>query len=1058
MRVDPKRFHLCLLKTAAFVAAVFLSLPAHAQKKAKAPEPPPPVAVEKGGKLVYAPDSRGDRIPDFSYSGYKGGDAPIPDLPVRVVVPLKAGDATARIQGALDYVGGLPADRQGIRGTVLLEKGVYEVGGGLLMRQSGVVLRGSGMGEGGTILLATGHDRRTLIRIAGVNDRKTEKEIDITDAYVPVNARHLRLAGANSFKAGDEILVHRPSTAAWIQALGMETFGGGISALGWKPGQREIYWDRKVVAVDGEGLTLDAPLTTALDTAFGGGRVALYHWSGRIREVGVENLVCRSAYDVNNVKDEAHSWMAVTLENVTDAWVRQVIVQHFAGSAVAVLETANRITVEDCKYLAPISEIGGQRRNSFITSGGQTLFQRLYSERAFHDFSVGFCAPGPNVFVQCQSFYPYSFSGAIDSWASGILFDVVNIDAQGLRYANREQDGQGAGWCAANSVFWNCTAARIDCYRPPGAQNWSFGSWAQFGGDGYWGESNATIQPRSFYYAQLEDRLGKDVAQRAQILPIETEASSSPTVQQAAGLIAQSQKPRVQMSEWIDRAGERNPVPLEAAGVVTIDKIGYRTPAVVRRAEPMHVVNGWLVRGGEVLTGRRHYEPWWMGTVRPYGVEEAKPAITRYVPGRTGVGLTDDLDLLTDSMVERHVIATDHNYGLWYERRRDDHERIRRMDGDVWPPFYELPFARSGQDTAWDGLSKYDLTKYNSWYWDRLRRFADLADQKGLVLIHQNYFQHNIIEAGAHYADFPWRPANNINGTGFPEPPPFAGDKRIFMATFFYDTTHVVRAGLHRAYVRKCLDNFSDNSGVIQLIGAEFTGPLSFVQFWVDNIRQWEQEKGKREIIGLSTTKDVQDAILSDAARAAAIDLIDIRYWYYQQDGKLYAPPGGQSLAPRQHERLLKPKRPSFGDVYHSVREYRDRYPDKAILYSAEGCDNFGWAVFMAGGSLANIPAIGGSDVHSGTGFEEAALGMRPVDLPGNTSGQWALGDRRGGWIVYSNGSADVSLDLAGMTGKFQVRKISPQDGKVEKNIETVRGGKTVVIPAKGPVVLWIGK
>jgi hypothetical protein len=57
-----------------------------------------------------------------------------------------------------------------------------------------------------------------------------------------------------------------------------------------------------------------------------------------------------------------------------------------------------------------------------------------------------------------------------------------------------------------------------------------------------------------------------------------------------------------------------------------------------------------------------------------------------------------------------------------------------------------------------------------------------LADQKGLLLVNQHYFQHNIIEAGAHYADFPWRTANNINNTGFPEPPPYAGDKRIFMS------------------------------------------------------------------------------------------------------------------------------------------------------------------------------------------------------------------------------------------------------------------------------------
>jgi uncharacterized protein DUF6298 len=987
----------------------------HAQKKPKSPEPPAPVEY-RGGHLVYAAERNGDRIPDFSYSGYCGGDQPIPDVPIRVLVPLRDGDATFRIQAALDYVGGLPADSRGIRGAVLLEKGVYAVDGSLLIRRSGVVLRGSGMGVGGTVLRAAGHDRRTLIRIAGVDDRRMEEGVAIGDVYVPVGAMHFHLAGANRFHVGDRIVVQRPSTAAWVSLLEMGTFGGGISALGWKPGQRDIQWDRRVTAVDGDGITLDAPLTTALDSAYGGGRVAGYSWPGRIGQVGVENLRCVSDYDLNNVKDEAHSWMAVTLGNVCDAWVRQVVVVHFTGSAVEVLPTANRVTVEDCQYLEPIGEIGGQRRNAFLTLGGQTLFQRLYAERAFHDFAVGFCAPGPNAFVQCQSHYSYSVSGAIDSWASGVLFDVVNIDGNTLGYWNREQDGQGAGWCGANSMLWNCTAARINCYRPPGAENWSYGSWGQFGGNGFWYESNGAVQPRSFYYAQLADRLGADVVKRGQVLPIENEASSSPTVEQAAVLTAWSVKPRVQMTEWIDEAAQRNPIPVHAGDVPTIDKIGVRMPAGVRNAAPMRVADGWLVRGEEVLTGRRYNEPWWEGTIRPYGVAEARPAITRWVPGRTGTGLTDDLDLLTDTMRDRHVIALDHNYGLWYDRRRDDHERIRRADGDVWPPFYELPFARSGKDTAWDGLSKYDLTKYNPWYWDRLRRFADLADEKGLVLLYQDYFQHNIIEAGAHNADFPWRPANNINHTGFPEPTPYAGDKRVFLAEQFYDTANPARHALHRAFIRQCLDNFADNNGVIQLTSAEFTGPLHFMQFWIDNIRQWEAEKGRREIIGLSATKDVQDAILNDAMRAAVVDVIDIRYWYYEQDGKAYAPLGGQNLAPRQHERLLKPKRPSFESVYRAVREYRERYPSKAVIYSAEG-EEFGWAVFMGGGSLANIPPV------TEPGFLDAASKMMPVDLPGKPQGQLALGGKNG-YIIYASAGHD-KVDTSGLGGKYREHRIA---------------------------------
>ena len=1001
--------------------AVALLLPCalSAQKKAKPPEPPPPVAA-RGGHLVYAPDEKGDRIPDFSYAGYKNGDIPLPDVQARVTVPLRGGDATFRIQAALDYVAGLPADQNGIRGAVLLGKGVYEIDGSLLIRHSGVVLRGSGMGPDGTILRAAGHDRRTLIRITGANDRTIDKPIDIADAYVPVNARHIRLAGGNPFHAGDRILIQRPSTESWISFLNMTTFGGGISALGWKAGQRDVFWDRQVTAVDGDGLTIDAPLTTALDTAYGGGKVMGYHWPGRIAQVGVENLRCVSDYDTDNLKDEAHSWMAITMENVIDAWVRQVVVEHFAGSAVDILPTANRITVEDCKYLAPVSEIGGQRRYAFVTSGGQTLFQRLYSERAYHDFAVGFCAPGPNAFVQCQSYYPYSLSGAIDSWASGILFDVVNIDGQTLSYANREQDDQGSGWCAANSLFWNCSAARINCYRPPGAQNWAYGSWAQFGGDGYWSESNATLLPRSFFYAQLTERLGADAMKRGQILPVENEASSSPTAQQAAALTDWSVKPRTQMSQWIDEAAQRNPIPTDRGNAPSIDNFHPKPALPAAKTAPMQIVNGWLVRGNTVLTGRRYNEPWWMGSVRPYGVAEAKPAITRWVPGGTGTGLTDDLDSLTDTMQRWHVVALDHNYGLWYDRRRDDHERIRRATGDVWPPFYELPFKRSGKDTAWDGLSKYDLTKYNPWYWDRLRHFADLADEKGLVLIHQNYFQHNIIEAGAHNADFPWRPANNVNHTGFPEPTPYAGDKRVFLARQFYDTANPVRHDLHVAFIRQCLENFKDNTSVIQETSAEFTGPLHFVQFWLDNIRDWEAENRHRELIGLSTTKDVQDSILADPARAATVDVIDIRYWYYQEDGEAYAPVGGENLAPRQYERFLKPKRPSFQQVYRAVREYRERYPTKAVIYSAEGSDNFGWAVFMAGGSLADISV-------SEPGFLASAANMVPVDLPGKPEGVWALGGSKG-YIVYTV-RGERNFDLPGVGKKYRLHTIPLQNG-----------------------------
>lgn len=968
--------------------SLFIQQALLAQKQVK---PVPPLYSEKG-KLMYTADAQGNRIPDFSYCGYKASEQPIPNVDVKVIVPVKAGDATLRIQSALDYVASLPADANGFRGTVLLQKGTYEVFGQLRITASGVVLRGSGTNA--TTIVGAGTGRLALIKIVGKNDKELLSEFKITDAYVPVNATKFNIAiDLSKRQFINTIVIRRPSTANWINLLGTDHFGGGITALGWKPGDRDLFFERTITKTNGNSITIDMPLTTALDSMYGGGTVTFYNYKGRIANCGIENIKLISTFDKTNLKDEDHRWNAINIENAEDCWVRQITFQHFAGSAVSVLETSKRITVEDCISLAPVSEIGGQRRCTFLTTGQQTLFQRCYAEYGYHDFAVGFCAPGPNAFVQCESILPYNFSGTIDSWASGVLFDVVTVDGNALRFGNRWQDANGAGWSAANSLFWNCSAARIDCYKPPTAQNWAFGSWSQFAGDGYWNESNNTITPRSLYYAQLRERLNRNIDQQAQIMQVPTEASSSPSVEVAQELTKEASKPRLQLKEFIAQASVRNKIPVNAGSSKTIDQIGIKKISTPTLGPSLQIKNGVLVRGDELLTGKRSNVQWWSGGVQGRDIQQSKWHITRFVPGRSGKGLTDNLSEVIAEMKVTNTIAIEHNYGLWYDRRRDDHQRVRRMDGEVWPPFYELPYARSGKETAWDGLSKYDLTKFNLFYWSRLKQFADLADQNGLLLVHQNYFQHNIIEAGAHYADFPWRTANNINNTGFVEPVNYAGDKRIFYAEQFYDISNPVRRELHKKYIRQCLNNFKDNNGVIQLIGEEFTGPTHFVKFWLDVIREWEKETGKHPIIGLSVTKDVQDSILAIPAYAAVVDLIDIRYWHYQADGTTYAPKGGENLAPRQHARLLKPKKTSFEQVYRAVKEYRSKYPIKAVVYSGDNYPEFGIAAFMAGGSLPLLPE------NVDAAIIKAAVGMKPV-APSNAN-EYILSDGKNS-IIYN--------------------------------------------------------
>ncbi|PTX95566.1 pectate lyase [Opitutus sp. ER46] len=977
--------------------------------------------------LSYTADARGNRVPDLSGAGYAGGGVPLPLVPARVRVTPADGDDGARIQAALDFVATLPADAEGRRGAVVLARGRYEIAQHLRVPASGVVLRGEGAGEDGTVLVATGTDRRTLIQVHGAEDaRRDGPARRVTDVYVPVGAVTLTVDNVDGLRVGDRVLVERPCTAEWIAAVGMDD-APGREPFSWKKGMVPLRWERTLVAIDGARLKLDAPLTTALDPTFGGGTVTRFRWPGRLREVGVENLRLESAYDAANPKDEAHAWMAVALDAVENAWVSNVTAVHFASSVVQLGAGVRAVTVQDCASLAPVSELGGYRRHSFHTSGQQTLFLRCRAVDGLRDFTAGYGASGPNVFLECRADSARGPSGSIGSWASGLLFDNVHIDGAGLQLDNLETWNQGVGWSAANSVLWQSSAAEITVRRPPTADNWAIGVWGEFRGDGWWDQVNEFIQPQSLYRAQLAARAGERVLAVLEPRTFLAIGADVPSLESALPDLAR-------------RLAPRPPPP----------------------GHPLALQRGWLVSGDALLIGRQLGEmQWWRGSLAPTRAAEYGPNLTRFVPGQTGLGWTDDLTALADGMVAANQVAVRHHYGLWYDRRRMDHQRVRRATPDVWPPFFEQPFARSGQGEAWDRLSKYDLTKYNPWYFGRLHEFAELSRQRGLVLINEMYFQHNILEAGAHWADFPWRPANCLQETGFPEPPPYTDNegefqgppeqgKRIFMAAQFYDVNHPVRRGLHRAFIRQCLANLADQPNVIHTLTAENSGPLPFLQFWLDVVAEWEAETGRHPLIALSAPKDVQDAILADAKRAAVVDVIDLSYWWRLDDGRLYAPAGGTQLAPRQHERLWREGRPSATALAAMVAEYRGRFPGKAVISSLEQGD--GWCFAAAGGSLARLPAA--TDAR----LKAAIVRMQPVAGVEQSKRTWALGEAGGAqYFVCRADSGPAVLVLPNAAGRYRIQLVDAGSGQLQPGgfVTLEPGRKLTLARGEGPRGLW---
>lgn len=994
-------------------------------------------------KQVYIPM-------DYSTCGYHASETAIPDVANAVYVECGDGDMHDILQKAIDYVSSLKPDKNGRRGAVLLGAGTFNIDKPLRICASGVVLRGSGQDK--TTIIKRGIDRGALLYIEGDMNMDGGDTIAVNGAKVPAGTTTLTLATTKGLQSGDRIRIIRPSTREWIESLGCHDFGGGLDYTGWKPGDIDITWDRTIVSATGNDITIDAPITTTLDAKYGRGFVVTGHNRGEITECGVENMTLASEHNQWNPKDEDHCWDAIWIDKARDCWVRRMDFKAFAGSAVNIQKNTSRITVEDCIASEPVSEVGGWRRGVFITRGQQTLVQRCVSRKGIHDFAAGFCAAGPNAFVQCEGEESLGFSGSIGSWAAGLLFDIVNIDGNDIAFKNLEQFQFGTGWNTANSMLWQCTGSTLWCYSPDADNRSSAnGCWGTLTGNAEWTSSNEHVQPRSLFYAQLEKRVGEGKAINGYILPRSTNATSSPEIEQAQEMARQSLTvPRLTLEMWLDS------IPYTAstdpAGVKDIKNVKLKNNKVAKdiaQAPKFAITNGHITADGRLVTGNRYHIPWWAGRVKDSFVKKgAKPAITRFVPGREGLGWTDRIDSVVNYLKANGYCMLDHNYGLWYDLRRTDHERVRRADGNVEAPFYEQPFSRTGKGTAWDGLSRYDLTKPNLWYWSRLKEFAEKGAKQGLMLFHENYFQHNIIEAGAHWVDCPWRPVNNINGTDFPEPVPFTGDKRIFMAEQFYNIDNPKLRPLHKQYIRQCLENFKDDDNVVQLISEEYTGPLHFTRFWLETIAEWEAETGRHPLIALSCTKDAQDAILADPELSKVVDIIDIRYWHYNTQG-LWAPPAGKNMAPRQFMRKMKVGKTGFAEAYKAVKEYRTKYPDKAVTFFAQQYPQYGWAILMAGGSCPNVPVKDGK-------FLSDVAKMAYISGEGDSK-QQMIGSPEVGYVIYSH---DGHPTMNGIKpGTYATYAIDVQDGKVERLSKKEKlDGSSTITNFGNDKVLWLEK
>ena len=937
-----------------------------------------------------APDNTQVAI-DFSYAGY-GAGAAIPQVAGPTLLVRPGGrDDTALLQAALDATARLPRRPDGVRGVVQLAPGRFRIEGQLRLEADGVVLRGSP--DGKTVLVATGRQRRALIVAGRGRAPVLGATTSVTDAVVAAGARTVTVSSIDGLQAGDRIVLTRPSTTAWIRDLGMDTLSGTFAELRyhWKAGSRDLAWDRRIEAIDAASrrITLDAPITSALEQRYGGATLAKVTAQAPLSRIGIENLAIDSEYDPANPRDEEHAWDGIVLDHVEDSWVRYVSGRHLVSSLVRAGPRARRVTVEHVRNEEPVSEPGGYRRMSFLVEGQQVLVQHCRADSGMNDFAIGFLAAGPNVFRDCRATRALGASGSYESWASGVLYEDVRIEGAALRLTYDGARAQAGGWTAANAMVWNSRADQVVVSGPEGAPN------------------QIVRSGEPLFAAQLERRVGAA----------------------AAGAVLQG------------LATAANAATASAASSAE-NNAGTTAAQAPHRA--LAIRNGRFVIGDKTLWGGAVNDAWWLGQTSGGNALDAGMSITRFVPGRSGPGLTEDLPELAARVAAQGTPFYQSGPAIWYDRRRDDHTILTRPDANVWAAFYELPWARSGKGQAQDGLSKYDLTRYNPWYFERIKAFARLSDRHGIVLYHHLYNNHNLLETAAHWTDFPWRPANNINDTGLPEPMPLEDKQRIHVANQFYDVDNPKLRALHRAYIFHVLDQLAGSDNIIFGLSFQYSGPLSFQRFFQQAVAEWETRHGRRVKLVLDTGKNVTDAILADPALARQVAVIDMRYWHYLPDGTLWAPEAGQNRAFRE----LHPA--EFGDpstprmVYRQVREYRDRYPDKAIVAWHAGTGQI--PALMAGAAqvLTRNPTAGHGqgrvvDRTALDAFVQARLGGVLADMAPrdgwvlDAENNWVLADEgRRAVLVYSLAGTQVELSRALGQGSYEGVWFDPRTGKTQ--------------------------
>jgi hypothetical protein len=166
-----------------------------------------------------------------------------------------------------------------------------------------------------------------------------------------------------------------------------------------------------------------------------------------------------------------------------------------------------------------------------------------------------------------------------------------------------------------------------------------------------------------------------------------------------------------------------------------------------------------------------------------------------------------------------------------------------------------LPFARTGPGLANDQLPKFNLTKYNPEYFDRLRQRIIDAGKRGIyvsIMLFQGWSQDRIdSKVGNPFPYQPYNVANNINKIGAPETPEDYDDRPSLHSMLIPAKLLLIQ----KAYVKKVILTVNDLDNVLYEIINE-GGATEWQYHMINFIKETEATMPKQHPVGMTHRGD----------------------------------------------------------------------------------------------------------------------------------------------------------------------------------------------------------